>query len=1060
MRLPDRVFAVGGAGKEIAFTLLESDWVIEDVLHPRPNPQSLTVSILDTAIGERNSDRNRIQEIRTRISEVKDELRDESSNRVGDIEIEYKLITEDIQLSGSIDLLGDDAVPRIAAGNGMNEEDWWLEEQHINENLDFARGVVRKRGLGKAIYYKSYAEDDQMKTFIDLPEKGRVAILIGLGGGTGSGVLADLASEIQSRQRTAEITLFGVLPNHTEGIKENTNAFAALSELEYLSLTDQNLFKDCILLPIDPTGFDGKTGNRIQTGELLNELDEAIVYLLASYYNTQNLEDPFASSPSYAPFTIGIPQILRYNVEAITEGRDALREILDRKETSMQAEEELYTAIGRFLAKHYDEVAEDETGLRDLDETDLTERIEKVEELLAFELFHELEYESVSVFSEIVSDARNEGDGISEQIDIMLGSIRAVDTSSGSFVDNIDEHLAEILETDLQLIARRKSLFEQRKAVDDNRIRDTIEYLLGAGSGNVNPGVKMQRLEAELEEVEEKQGRLGEELTETNAELERLRTEQAEEIDRNVNNLLREIEPTLETLSELQQLSLESELTGLETALDEYRTSIVNADTPEEVENVSAGSLEQVLDEIERQLDRIGVDFQQDRQDIQSSLADLRKARIAFLEMHQETTLWERLTPWTSSTEETREQAHKDYRMQKSKLDNRGVFSLGTPSTFDAEITFSPEYLLSEVGDRRSTLESEILGEFQEHLEELTVDIEDDLRAELRHGADSGAIREIAHRAFRREIEGTESVEQRKDELETELDETETKRQIYQDTIDLFQNINHRRDAFAENLEAFYTARADYDEDSSRTVSTADDDYVYVKNVRPMDVFRATGSADIAASELLKNRGERQRLRTHLEELAGNARNEQYTGLARRKFSKGRSRYDDLKVRVAVLSRAIEQMEPDTLEFEDIFSGAFDLGASGKRVESPYTSWQRDVGGPWDIGLTVFIDGVFLDNLRKMVQAEGYASGYQRRRETLGDDILIHHSYGLEQGMYVRRADLLNIESERDVEFFLRDDRTIAEELLEDYIERVQVSAGEQAREGPTAPSQQTDDSE
>jgi hypothetical protein len=52
MNFPDRIFAVGGAGKAIALELLESDWVLEDLLQPQPNPASLTVTIIDTAEGE------------------------------------------------------------------------------------------------------------------------------------------------------------------------------------------------------------------------------------------------------------------------------------------------------------------------------------------------------------------------------------------------------------------------------------------------------------------------------------------------------------------------------------------------------------------------------------------------------------------------------------------------------------------------------------------------------------------------------------------------------------------------------------------------------------------------------------------------------------------------------------------------------------------------------------------------------------------------------------------------------------------------------------------------
>lgn len=56
MNLPDRIFALGGAGKAITYELLNADWVQEDILKPRPNPRSLTVTIIDTAEEEINRD--------------------------------------------------------------------------------------------------------------------------------------------------------------------------------------------------------------------------------------------------------------------------------------------------------------------------------------------------------------------------------------------------------------------------------------------------------------------------------------------------------------------------------------------------------------------------------------------------------------------------------------------------------------------------------------------------------------------------------------------------------------------------------------------------------------------------------------------------------------------------------------------------------------------------------------------------------------------------------------------------------------------------------------------
>ncbi|WP_137284514.1 tubulin-like doman-containing protein [Halorussus salinisoli] len=1044
MNLPERIFAIGGAGKEISLTLLESDWVLEEMLKPQPNPHSTVVTIIDTAEGEENEDRRRIQQIRETIAERKEELRDVDKGRTGEVSVEYKLVTEDIQLSGSIDLLGDRAVPRITAGNGMREENWWLDEQHINENLDFAKGVVRKRGLGKAIYYKAYAEDDQMSTYIDLPDKGKVAVLAGLGGGTGSGILIDLARHLQEKQRTAEITLFGILPNHTEGMKENTNAYAALSELEYLSLTDANVFKDRILLPIDPTSFDGKTGNRIQTDQFLQELDEAVIYLLASYYNTQNLEDPFASSPKYAPFTIGIPQVLRYNVEAINNARESLREILNTKQEALQAEEEIYSEVERFLVREYtDEV---DQSLRDLDHADLTERLEHVEDLLAFDLFNELEYESLSIFSDIISDAKNERDDIEEQLEIIAGSLRAVDTTgqgTNSFVDDIDERLAEILEQDLRLIAHRKDLLAQIKAIDDSRVRDSIEYLIGSQDGNVNPGVKLQRLDAQLEELTEKKDRLEAELEDTIEELEAQRDAQAEEINHDVSNWMRSIRDELEQLQTLQQQSVESDLTSLQTALDTFTAEVTNAETEDAVDQVQSRPVADVLDTIEQQLEQIGIDFQEDRRDIEASLGELKQARSAFIRMNKEESTVEKLAPWQSSTEEDREQAHKDYRMQKSKLDDRGVFSVGAASsTFTVDIGYNEQTVLTEVANQKADLEDAIVDELHSRLDEPDQDDLRALRSELGRNPTEDDLKEITRQAFRQEASGTAEIETRKEKLESDLQETKTKASLYEATVDVFQNLNNRRDVYMDKRAAFHRQRDEYgSESTTQSVSTETDEYVYVKTVQPTDVFRATGDADIAESDIFKSQQENQRVRANLEELARNARNQQYTGLRKRKFSKGRSRYDDLKVRVAALSRAVGELDADALDFEETFSSAFDLGGSGKRVDSPYTSWQASIGDSWDIGLSVFIDGIFLDNLRKVVQANGYHDGYRERASKLGDDIPVHHSFGLDQGFYVRRKELLNLESPDDIELFLQNDsEAITEEILNKYVQVVKTN--------------------
>lgn len=1041
MNLPDRIFAVGGAGKEITLRLLEADWVLEDILKPRPNPHSVTITVIDTAEGEENTDKQRLQSIRNRIESIESDLRDSDQGRTGTIDIQYKLITEDIQLSGSIDLLGDDAVPRITSGTGMEQENWWIKENHINENLDFAKGVVRKRGLGKAIYYKAYAEDNSISSYIDLPDKGKVAVIAGLGGGTGSGILIDLARHLQQRQRTAEITLFGVMPNHTEGIKENTNAFAALSELEYVSLEDENIFKDIVLLPIDPTDFDGKTGNRIQTGQHLREFDEAAIYLIAAYYNTEGLEDPFAGTPKYAPFTIGIPQVLRYNVEAINEARDAIREILTDKEEALDVEEEIYSEVERFLTKHYD-VEDVEPGLRDLDIANLTERIEEVDSFLDFDLFNELDYHSLDVFQDILEDARSESEDIIEQIELVSASLRAVDATgqeSATFVDNIDENLAQILERDLRLVAQRKKLLEQRKVIEDNRIRDAVEYLIKSGNTNAAPGVKLQRIEAQLEDLSDQRERLEEELESVESELESAKSEQSDEVERLTSEWFRASQEHIEKLQTIDVDELQHDLNTLTNELDSYVQYIVNAESPDEVETADSKPISSTLDSIQDTLTGIGIQFQSQRQAIEGSLSQLKKARIAFLKLNQEEGTLERLTPWQSSTEEDKQQAHKDYQMQKSKLANNEVIEIGPPGgQFSADILYDSSQVIDDVHQKREQLQEDIVAELRTRVDSLPEEHQRSLQSILNEDNPSpDQLRETVRNAFWEEIGETEDIEAEKEEIETKLDHVQCQIEKFDPTISLFQNLNNRRDVWTERTAAFRSKWEEYEDQSEQSVSTQDEDYVYVKNVQPEDVFRATGNETIADSDFFNSREENQRVRNNLEELSKNARNQQYTGLRRRKLSKGRTRYDELKVRLAVLSDAVGHIDNDAIDFEETFSGAFDLGGSGKRTESPYTSWAAELGGPWDIGLTVFIDGVFLDNIRKVVQADGYYNGYRNRESEIGDDILVHHSYGLEDGYFVRRTDLLNMEYDDDVDFYLRDESDIVDNLLEDYYERV-----------------------
>ncbi|WP_277552284.1 tubulin-like doman-containing protein [Halobaculum limi] len=1044
MNLPERIYAIGGAGKAITYELLEADWVQEEILEPRPNPKSLTVTLVDTAEDEINDDEERIKQIRADIRETKERLREESSGRPGEITIDYLPLTRNIQLHDQNDLIGESVIPRIADGVGMDRENWWLRPEYINENLNFATGVVRKRGLGKGLYYKAYAEDDEVRTQIDLPSRGKVAVIAGLGGGSGSGMFIDLVQHLKRTQRTAEITLFGVLPNDAEGDAENANAHAALSELEYLSLQGEDVFKDRVLMPIDPTDFGGKKANILQSSDALVEFDRAAVYLIVSYFNKTGMEDPFADMPSYAPFIIGIPQVLRYNVDAIKGAKTKMTDLLSEKQDALEAEEEIYGELDRFFARHFDD---GETGeLHDSDRSDLKNRFDSLESLLEVDLFEELGYESISIFREIIGEARNETEDVAEQVEIVSSSIRAGTASLGGeseqFVDSIDKELADIIRSDIRNLGRRKELLEDLRRVDAPRIQSTLSYLLALDDEGINAGVRLNQLEAKREDAEERMERLESDLAEVREELEEKRDTQRQEIERRADEWERAVRMDFEDFQACQDISIESRVGSLETAIGNFSMNIDNATDPEEIDNISSQDVTQALNTLSDELEAIGIDISSEEQDIQSSVRDLAEAKKSFLKMNSEEGTVEKILPWESSAEEERQQARKNYRTKRNQLDDKGVFAISSAgSNLSIEVEYDGTSLIDRVKREEEQRRDQIIMELREQFDENGPQVDSAMQkvgTQLDRGRSLADVKQIVEDALTDVIVDTGDISERKDDLEADLEDARGRAELFSATVSLFEEINNRRETFVNSHAEYNRRRSSYGEERSSAVSTEEEEYRYMKTVRPNDILQIRDDSDIDESGIFDDEAERQRLRSSLEELARNIHNSKYSGLRKRRISSSRARYEDMQIAVGAVSQAIDQIGEEAARLQEIFAGAYNLGPG----EENYASYPVDAGGNWDIGLGVFIGGIFLDNLRAEAEADGYREGYRAKLNSDELDILVHHTYGLEEGFYVRRNDVLNLENPDDIEFFLRDEASIREDLLQEYIEVVPTKEG------------------
>lgn len=594
-----------------------------------------------------------------------------------------------------------------------------------------------------------------------------------------------------------------------------------------------------------------------------------------------------------------------------------------------------------------------------------------------------------------------------------------------------------MLSQELELLVRRKRLLEQKTTIDTSRIQRTIEYLLGTEDVGTSAGGIIQRLQSQLDDSVEKLERLEDDLAETEAELEKVRDDQEEEIKASISKWERTVEEDLERLQTLDVEAVENDLAALHSALAGYMSEIVNANTKSEVDNVGRGEVNQALNQLEGTLQQMGVSVESDKRAINQSLNELPEAKKAFLTMQQEEGTLESLTPWESSTAEEKQDAQKAFRMATNRLDDAEVFSVGPPDEFRVEIAYDADAVVRSVeqqaGDLRSAIVRALRDELDDEANEGDIaDLESELDTET---VDREACRGIVRRAFERELVETDDLEARRENLEARIEELSVEIELYEETIDLFEAVNAHRRTFEQNDVDFRESLATFDDDTGDSVAVESEDYVFIKNIQPDDVLQATGSETLAETDIFADPHERNRMRESLEELAKNTLDRKYTGLQRRKLSYQGRRYSDLRVRVALMTPAVENIDGETIDLKSTYREAFDL--EGNPTKQRYSAWNPPIGGDWDIGLGVFIDGVFLDNIRKVIQADGYASGYEEWASNPDVDIRVHHSLGLDDGNYVRRTDTLNIESADDVEFFLQDEDAIVDNLLDQYSERV-----------------------
>ncbi|TAJ45795.1 tubulin-like doman-containing protein [Methanofollis fontis] len=397
------IIAVGGCGKKLVYHLCEHEWFLRDYLSEN---RTLRICVLDTDSNQRKNDIERADHV----NKTTEEMMRQMGGMGGNINMEYYYLPDLANVGRISGLTGKSVIEQVKSWKGEPHADvWWMNDpergfefsdlKSIDSNIidDFGGGVHRRRAISKAVFYKAISQSGDTN-FPSFPGQGDIALVVGLGGGTGSGMFIDLARYIKGLSGpTRKIWLFGVMPAIVEGEKEQLNAGIALSEIEYLNLKGEKLFHYCILSSLGPTGYrDGADRKK----EVL-DYDHAFPYLLmnAFYLPTADIYDIIDARKDYSGFIFADSHVIEYPVEELrnlkAEFENVVREITELGKNRKQINEKVLEILNQIEHKYPDQLIDEvEIVTTGEDLTFVKGEIEKLEKVWSNDIPKLLNYQT------------------------------------------------------------------------------------------------------------------------------------------------------------------------------------------------------------------------------------------------------------------------------------------------------------------------------------------------------------------------------------------------------------------------------------------------------------------------------------------------------------------------------------------------------------------------------------------------------------------------------------------------------------------------------------------
>jgi tubulin-like protein len=1057
-QMPDEltVVAIGGCGKKLISNLYDHEWFLK---HYLSDGKRLTLYTIDTDSNQRKDDIRRSEEVEAKVGAIQ-----RTNSQMGGSVKSYHYHLPDLANVERVSSLTSKGIAEQIKNRRERPlvDVWWMNDpeygfdyqmlKQIDKNIvdDFGGGVHRRRAISKAVFYKAITQGGEH--FPSFQGHGPVAIVVGLGGGTGSGMFIDLARYIkEKRGQESKIWLFVVLPAASEGEKEQLNAAIALSEIEYLNMKDDKLFNYIIVSSLSPTGYvDG--GDRKQE---VVEFDSSFPYMFINsfYLPTADISAIVDAKKDYSGFIFADSHVIEYPVENLRSLKKGFEDVIESLSGISQNRGKILKEVTDFIATNEtlypEEFSKTDTEITHDDVNLYRKEIEKVKKVWENEIIDLLNFKTQSIIESAVTNNMPEElrditlvkdfDKLTEYVTRLR---RSLENESKPHENAKDQELYEVIKKNLQLLEEMSDLQKKTLSVHGKSARTALvnvirgEENFGKVSGMLSS--RQSALKGEISEADVRVKNKRSELVDITNEQDRM----LGLVKSEVNALARPVDDYIalghgtaaatgqDSIEVLEQAFLEKFSTLLIVLQEKLNQSEKKKAKPIKraawLASLSLGDLQGDIEQLEQ---ATSTDF--------SYLKDLAESvslyiyndymlRIAKKQGFSDSLLGRKLNPEIFRSEK----ATKEERIRKISQMHPGKIAIRDPFEVFIQDKFLTREFDTRLGSLREGTIAPLLSQFN---------LESEEKAELIRsfsGRDTASVLTSIRESLTEIVNSREGYTTKIGNINTEIDALIQSQKMMQQQIEFLQKTDDLvsatfdpRKKFNAEVNAYESGLRSIDEKRKSGNETIEGMYrTWFGEINPNILSLLNDDSDLSVLDYdEEGKLEIEKLYNIVQwkykELV-DAHKLGINNISIGYGSAGTERWSFDKAALVAsspshwLSQLIDNKGSD---FRRNLVKSLDLkGVDSAKVNS------HNYIKPWEISLTFFAAASFLDNISPLTTGGGYWEKYEKARNNI-----LHHALYLHEGKYIVRDRTLLLTDAAEISDLESGDKTQIEEAKE-----------------------------